>query len=218
MRPGRALRDRESSFRLAEIAASARPVKSERRASIQDAFPRTISPERRSFRRRSRCRTPRPIFRSGNAREFLTWPEEESRPVARPRGLLAFVPASDASQRRDAARSILFRAPISRGGWVTISRLRRRDSSPTSVSRRGFPPSSLAGRCSASVSLRVARSGATSRSTSAAPSIVGTTPIESMILAHPCRAGARQSRDSTKSKHGMPGRCRHRALEVHGCP
>jgi hypothetical protein len=101
-----------------------------------------------------------PIFRSGNRGDFLTLPRESLDRFPGRGG--PPVRASDASQRRDAARSILFRASISRGGWVTISRLRRRDSPPDVGSLRGFPPSSLAGRCSASVSLRVARSGATS--------------------------------------------------------
>jgi len=48
---------------------------------------------------------------------------------------------------------------------------------------------------------------------------VGTEPIESVILAHLCRAGARQSRHSScDEKRNAGALAGHRALELHGCP
>jgi hypothetical protein len=56
MRPVRAFETRRVVARPIETAASIRPVKGKQRASARNVFHRTISPERRSFRRRSRWR------------------------------------------------------------------------------------------------------------------------------------------------------------------
>jgi hypothetical protein len=54
--PHRVLWTRRVVARPAETAASTRPVKGEQRASIWNVFHRTMAPERRFSRRRSRCR------------------------------------------------------------------------------------------------------------------------------------------------------------------
>jgi hypothetical protein len=159
--PCRALRDRESSFSFGRDRRL-RPPREERTARVDQG--RLPSNDFTGAALLSETLTMPPRFAPSFDREIvaISSPCPERVSTGFPAEECPSVRASDASQRRDAARSILFRASISRGGWVTISRLRRRDSPPDVVSLRGFPPSSLAGRCSASVSLRVARSGATS--------------------------------------------------------
>jgi len=74
-----------------------------------------------------------------------------------------------------------------------------------SIQRSGFPR-----RCTFRLRRR--------RSTSTATSIVGTEPIESMILAHPCRAGARQSRHSScDEKRNAGALAGHWVLVLHRC-
>lgn len=204
--------------RSAETAAFAHPVKGERRASIRDVFHRTISPERRFVAEDAldACASfPRPCDHETTHRI----------PHLAPKDLHRLAPIQIGSYRfvRPTPRSAVTRLAHPCGStnavggpelatWPPRSWARRRFASGVSapsairsMQRSGFPR-----RCTFRLRRR--------RSTSTNTPNVGTDSAESSILAHPCRAGARQSRDSPcDEKRNAGALAGHWVLVLHRC-
>lgn len=201
-------------------------VKMGRHVSVGNVFHRTMAPERllaeprlsalpclesRGFGgvticdalssaslRASSCDATRVTFTvgsSGPARFAASFREQR-------RGTVPCDAPCDASHGAEILRAPRATSELEVRGFATAFRAR------TSIRLRGFHPSHLAGRCSAPVSLGVARLGATFSFDFCRNFDRGHEPIESIVLAHPCRAGARQSHRLPEGKPWNAGRCR----------
>lgn len=204
--------------RPAETAASIRPMKSEQRASIRNVFHRTISPERRSSRRRSRCRrAPRPPDDDRFLRRMSHPAPGDSKLAC---ASLEGVPSVPCIPSRNGLHVAVRLATFRARRVTSITRLCRRDPRPDVGSLRRFRASSAI--------RSMQRSGFPRRctfrrrrrhSTSAATSIVGTSPSKASSSPTPFAARARgRAIFRREARNGMPVAAGHRAPELHGYP
>jgi len=111
-----------------------------------------------------------------------------------------------------------FLQKIARGEWPRSRGFAAADRGPTSIRSEGFTP--LGYPVDATLRFPSAQHvpARRPRSTSAATSIVGTSPSKASSSPTPAARARGRAKVCPKANHGMPVACRNRAPEVHGCP